>query len=57
MYRQGDILFVPVKVIKDEGKTHSNELLIAEGEASGHVHTLYSPVIIEYKEKERRLND
>jgi hypothetical protein len=38
--RQGDVIFIPVK-IKPENDTRHEQLTVALGEATGHHHTLY----------------
>ena len=46
MFRQGDILLVPVKEIPDglkEVPRENGKIVLAEGEATGHLHAINAP--------------
>ena len=46
MYRQGDVLLVPVHDIPDEAKVGAREngrIILAHGEATGHAHAIADP--------------
>lgn len=42
MYRQGDILFVPVAKAEGAKGVKTSSILVAEGEATGHHHVLHA---------------
>lgn len=51
--RQGDILLVAVDKIPPEGLIPKNQVILAEGEATGHAHQLTGQVI-EWTENDER---
>lgn len=51
--RQGDILLVAVDKIPPEGLNVKNQVILAEGEATGHAHRLTGQVI-EWTENDER---
>ncbi len=48
--RQGDVLLIPVEPRKLEGCTeeHRGRIVLAEGEATGHIHVVDSPLAATY---------
>ncbi len=46
-YRQGDVLLLPTDIPKDATITTKDEIVLAEGEATGHAHRITLPGVEE----------
>jgi len=46
--RQGDILLLPVEIQPTEEARNVNEVILAEGEATGHAHRLRANEVLEW---------
>lgn len=55
MYRQGDVLFIPVKnkikitedMLRETERRDKNRVVIEYGEVTGHAHAFYTPETVE----------
>ena len=47
MYRQGDVLLIPITITRDIKTRKEERLVLAEGEATGHVHVMEQVELVE----------
>lgn len=52
--RQGDILLVAVEIKLPLEVEERNEVILAEGEMTGHAHTLAAPIVYDWQEDGQR---
>ena len=52
--RQGDVLLIPVEETPPQGLRGSNQVILAEGEATGHAHRLMAKDILEWNIGDQR---
>ena len=52
--RQGDILLIPVDVLPPWGQERHTEIVLAEGEATGHAHRLGGVVVLDWSVEGQR---
>lgn len=47
MYRQGDVLLIPITITRDFNSHKEERLVLAEGEATGHVHVMEDVALVD----------